>query len=44
MFMSPDAAVATAAPRQRLAVGASVACIAAAVLVAVFPGWVIARF
>jgi len=44
MFMSPDAAVATAAPRQRLAVGASVACIAAAMLVAVFPGWVIGRF
>jgi len=43
MFMSPDAAV-TATGRQRLAFGASVACIAAAVLVAVFPGWVIGQF
>ena len=44
MFMSPDAKVVASAGRQRLAVGASVACIAAAVLVAVFPGWVIGRF
>lgn len=43
MFMSPDAVVAGAG-KQRLAFGASVACIAAAVLVAVFPGWVIGQF
>jgi len=42
MFMSPDAAVA-AGKRQRLALGASVVCVTAAILVAVFPGWVIGR-
>ena len=41
MFMSPDAAVAGSGERQRLALGASVACVAAAALVAVFPGWII---
>jgi NADH-quinone oxidoreductase subunit N len=41
MFMSPDAAVAGSGDRQRLALGASVACVAAAALVAVFPGWII---
>jgi NADH-quinone oxidoreductase subunit N len=44
MFMSPDAQVAEAGPARRLAVGASLACLAAALLVAVFPGWVIAHF
>jgi NADH-quinone oxidoreductase subunit N len=43
MFMSPDA-VLVGAGKQRLALGATVACIAAAVLVAVFPGWVIGQF
>ncbi|HYN61154.1 MAG TPA: NADH-quinone oxidoreductase subunit N [Rubrivivax sp.] len=42
MFMSPDAAVATEGPR-RFALGASLACLAAALWVSVFPGWVIAR-
>ncbi len=42
MFMSPDANVATAGPRS-LAMGASLACLAAALGVSVFPGWVIAR-
>jgi len=41
MFMSPDAQVADGGPVRRLAVGASLACLAAAMLVAVFPGWVI---
>ena len=43
MFMSTDAVVAAPSGRHRLAFGASVACIAAATLVAVFPGWVIGR-
>jgi len=43
MFMSPDANVAPSTGRHRLALGASVACVAAALLVAVFPGWVIGR-
>ena len=43
MFMSPDA-VLVGAGKHRLALGATVACIAAAVLVAVFPGWVIGQF
>jgi NADH-quinone oxidoreductase subunit N len=42
MFMSPDAPVAAEAPR-RFAVGASLACLAAAVWVSVFPGWLISR-
>ncbi len=42
MFMSPDASVATESPR-RFALGASLACLAAAVWVSVFPGWLIAR-
>jgi len=44
MFMSPDAVVAGGGGRQRLALGASVACVAAAAVVAVFPGWIIGRF
>ncbi len=43
MFMSPDAAVAGSGPSRPVAVGASVACLAAALLLVVFPGWVIAR-
>ena len=43
MFMSADANVASSTGRRGLAVGASVACVAAALLVAVFPGWVIGR-
>ena len=43
MFMSPDAQVADAGPIRRLAVGASLACLAAAMLVSVFPGWVIGQ-
>jgi NADH-quinone oxidoreductase subunit N len=41
MFMSADAAVAGEGGRHRLAFGATVACLLAALLVAVFPGWVI---
>jgi NADH-quinone oxidoreductase subunit N len=44
MFMSPDAAVATPGRAPRLALLATVGCLAAALLVAVFPGWVIAQF
>jgi NADH-quinone oxidoreductase subunit N len=44
MFMSPDAPVAAEGSAHRLALGASLACLAAVVLVAVFPGWVMARF
>ena len=40
---SPDAAVADPGETRRLALGASLACLAAALLVAIFPGWVIAR-
>ena len=44
MFMSPDATAAAATKARRLALGASLVCLAAAMLVSVFPGWVIARF
>ncbi len=44
MFMSPDAPVAAEGKAHRLALGASLACLAAVALLAVFPGWVIARF
>src|SRR6185503_18212917 len=44
MFMSPDAPTASTAPRRGLPLTASVACLAGAVLIAVFPGWVIAGF
>ena len=44
MFMSPDAPIAGTAPRRGLALAASAACLAGAVLIAVFPGWVIAGF
>ena len=44
MFMSPDATVQAEARSQRLALGASLACLAAATLIAVFPGWVLVRF
>lgn len=43
MFMSADAPVAKPAQPRGLVIGASVACLAAALLV-VFPGWVMARF
>ena len=42
MFMSPDAPAATVARTRRFALGASLACLAAALWVSVFPGWVIA--
>jgi NADH-quinone oxidoreductase subunit N len=42
MFMSADAPVAANPPR-RYALGASAACLAAALAISVFPGWVIAR-
>ena len=44
MFMSPDAPIAGAAPRRGLALGRERGCLAGAVLIAVFPGWVIAGF
>ena len=43
MFMSADAAVPATGASRRLALGASLACLAAALLVAVFPGWVLTR-
>jgi NADH-quinone oxidoreductase subunit N len=43
MFMSPDAKVADGGRTHGLAVGASLACLAGAMLVAVFPGWFIAQ-
>jgi NADH-quinone oxidoreductase subunit N len=44
MFMSPDATVAGDGKAHGLVVGASLGCLAAALLVSVFPGWVIAQF
>jgi NADH-quinone oxidoreductase subunit N len=44
MFMSPDAKTADDGASRRIALGASVVCLAAALLVAVFPGSVLARF
>jgi NADH-quinone oxidoreductase subunit N len=44
MFMSPDAAVADPGKARPLALGASLACLAAAALLMVFPGWVMVRF
>ncbi|MDE2371227.1 MAG: NADH-quinone oxidoreductase subunit N [Burkholderiales bacterium] len=43
MFMSPDAKVAPTPQGGALARGASAACFAATVLLAVFPGWLLAR-
>ena len=43
MFMSADAPVAATRTRS-LAMGASLICLAGAMLLSVFPGWVIARF
>jgi len=43
MFMSPDATVADARPAPGLARMATAGCLAAALAVMVFPGWVIAR-
>ncbi len=42
MFMSPDAAL-DAAPPRRFALGATLACLAAATWLSVFPGSLIAR-
>jgi NADH-quinone oxidoreductase subunit N len=44
MFMSPDAPAAADGRAHRLALGASLACLAAALALSVFPGSVIARF
>jgi len=44
MFMSPDASVAADHRSRRLALGASLLCLAGAMWVSVFPGWVIALF
>ena len=44
MFMSPDARGAPLAATRSFALGASLACLAAALLVSVFPGWVLAQF
>ena len=45
MFMSPSASPAGSGGRaHRLALSASALCVAATVVVAVFPGWVMARF
>jgi NADH-quinone oxidoreductase subunit N len=45
MFMSPDAPIAVeATPMRKLALGASLACLAATMLVAVFPGSVLLHF
>ncbi len=43
MFMSPDAAVAPAGRTRRLAMGASLLCLVAAMAVALFPGWMMSR-
>ncbi|MBE0550362.1 MAG: NADH-quinone oxidoreductase subunit N [Rubrivivax sp.] len=44
MFMSPDAPVADAGKVRNWAWTATVACLAATLFVAVFPGWVLAQF
>ena len=44
MFMSPDAPVAAEGKVGSLAWSATVACLAAALIMAVFPGWVLAYF
>ncbi len=44
MFMSPGAVVAAPGPARRIALAASIACLSAAALVAVFPGSLLARF
>ncbi len=43
MFMSPEVPVAAQVKARHLAVGASLICLAATALVAVFPGWVLLR-
>ena len=43
MFMSPDAEIGAVAATRRYALGASLACLAAASWISVFPGWVISR-
>ena len=44
MFMSPDRKVVEHAGRGGLAIGATLGCLAAALVTAVFPGWVIGWF
>ena len=44
MFMSPDRQVAASTGQRGLAMGATLGCLAAALVTAVFPGWVIAWF
>jgi NADH-quinone oxidoreductase subunit N len=44
MFMSADAPIAPETRTRLLALGASLGCLAVALLVSVFPGWVIAQF
>ncbi|MEI6413227.1 MAG: NADH-quinone oxidoreductase subunit N [Pseudomonadota bacterium] len=44
MFMGPDAAVVPAGRTHGLAMAASLICLTAALLLAVFPGWVLAYF
>jgi NADH-quinone oxidoreductase subunit N len=44
MFMSPDRQVAANTGRRGLAIGATLGCLAAALVTAVFPGWVIGWF
>jgi NADH-quinone oxidoreductase subunit N len=44
MFMSPGSATAAPGKSSPLALGASLACLAAVLLLAVFPGWVVVRF
>ena len=43
LFMSEEAPAATRCASARLALGASLVCLAAALLISVFPGWVIDR-
>jgi len=44
MFMSPDARATPLGATRSFAIGASLACLAAALVVSVFPGWVLSRF
>ena len=44
MFMSADRQAAGSSGRRGLAMGATLGCLAAALITAVFPGWVIAWF
>ena len=44
MLVGPDAVAPAGDPVRRIAVTASTACLLAALVVAVFPGWVMTRF